>query len=216
MSPNMHDDPIFSALPSRLEALRARIADIDRNWTNPVRIVAVTKGFDHRAVDAAAAAGCDAIGENYGQEIVAKRESLEGSDLDLHFIGHLQSNKIRQLTDLVSVWSTIDRPSVIDELAKRSPGAAIHLQVNTTGEAHKGGCAADEVGDLIALFRSDLDGLNENSQLIIYNTIVQVLKVISGDPLFPTMYPSDSDKDFDKSSREDYAARWIEWFANHN
>lgn len=140
----------FGALPAGLAALRDRIARIDRRWIHPVRIVAVTKGFDRRAVDAAAAAHCDAIGENYAQEILAKRDALERSGTDVYFIGHLQSNKIRQLVGLISVWSTIDRGSLIDELTKRAPGAAIRLQVNTTGEAQKGGCTPGEVGELIA------------------------------------------------------------------
>ena len=139
----------LGTLPVELAALRARIATIERRLAHPVRIVAVTKGFDRSAVDEAAAARCDAIGENYAQEILAKRDALERSGVPVHFIGHLQSNKIRQLVDLVSIWSTIDRDSLIDELAKRAPGAAIRLQVNTTGETQKGGCAVPEVGGLI-------------------------------------------------------------------
>jgi hypothetical protein len=142
-------DNSFSTLPRQLDALRSRIAGVDRRWTHPVRVVAVTKGFDERAVDAAAAAHCDAIGENYAQEILAKRPALERSGADIHFIGHLQSNKIRQLVDVISVWSTVDRPSLVDELAKRSPGATVRLQVNTTDEPQKGGCAPDAVGELI-------------------------------------------------------------------
>ncbi len=154
MTPAMPDqnrdaEPPFGTLPVELAALRASIATIGRRFSHPVRIVAVTKGFDRTAVDAAAAAHCDAIGENYAQEILAKHDALEHSGVPVHFIGHLQSNKIRQLVDLVSIWSTVDRDSLIDELAKRAPGAAIRLQVNTTGEAQKGGCAVDEVGGLI-------------------------------------------------------------------
>ena len=93
------------------------------------------------------------------------------------------------------------------------PGSTTDLREILWLIADSGG--ESQVGDLIALFRSDLDGLDENSQLFIYNTIVQVLKVISGDPQFPTMYPSDSDEDFDKSSREDYAAQWIKWFSKN-
>jgi hypothetical protein len=147
-------EPPFSTLPAELAALRARVATIERTFIHPVRIVAVTKGFDRSAVDAAAAARCDAIGENYAQEILAKRDALECSGVPVHFIGHLQSNKIRQLVDVVSIWSTIDRGSLIDELAKRAPGAAIRLQVNTTGESQKGGCTADEVGGLIERARA--------------------------------------------------------------
>jgi pyridoxal phosphate enzyme (YggS family) len=149
MMSGVMSDVSFNTLPDRLEALRSRISRVDRRWTHPVRVVAVTKGFDERAVEAAAAARCDAIGENYAQEILAKRHALERSGIDVHFIGHLQSNKIRQLVDVIAVWSTVDRVSIVDELAKRSPGAVIRLQVNTTGESQKGGCTPDAVGELV-------------------------------------------------------------------
>jgi pyridoxal phosphate enzyme (YggS family) len=152
----------FGRVSAEFAALRARIDAIDRRWDHAVRIVAVTKGFDASAVDAAASAHFDAIGENYAQEMLAKRDALECSGADIHFIGHLQSNKVRQLTGLVSVWSTIDRASLVDEVAKRAPGAVVRLQVNTTDEAQKGGCPPAEVGPLIERARDrglHVDGL---------------------------------------------------------
>ncbi len=142
-------DGEFSDLPKHLEHLRERIDAVDRPWSHDVRIVAVTKGFDHCAVDAAGAARCTAIGENYAQEILSKREALVRTGADIHFIGHLQSNKIRQLAGIVSIWSTIDRPSLADELAKRSPGANVRLQVNLTDESQKGGCEPDTLAALL-------------------------------------------------------------------
>ena len=139
----------FSDLPERLAALRDRIESIERPSSHDVRIVAVTKGFDRRAVEAATAAQCTAIGENYAQEILSKREALARSGADVHFIGHLQSNKVRQLVDLVSVWSTVDRASLVDELAKRSPGATIRLQVNLTHEPQKAGCEPERLAGLL-------------------------------------------------------------------
>ncbi len=151
IDPERADSPThpFGMVPGEFAALRARIDSIDRRWDHPVRIVAVTKGFDASAVDAAASAHFDAIGENYAQEMLAKRDALERSGADIHFIGQLQSNKVRQLAGLVSVWSTIDRASLVDEVAKRVPGAVVRLQVNTTDEAQKGGCPPTDVGALI-------------------------------------------------------------------
>lgn len=150
MNPSHPPEPQpFPGLGDRLSALRRRVEAIDRRWTHELRIVAVTKGFDHRAVDAAAAVGCTAIGENYAQSILAKRDAIAASGLDLHFIGQVQSRKIRQVASLVDVWSSIDRPSLIDELAKRAPRARLRLQVNTTNEPQKGGCRPDAVGELL-------------------------------------------------------------------
>jgi pyridoxal phosphate enzyme (YggS family) len=154
----MSADASFLEVGTRLDAVLARVAAVERAWTHPVRVVAVTKGFDGAAVAAAAAAGCTAIGENYAQEIRAKRPAIETAietaGVQLHFIGHLQRNKVRQLADLVTVWSSVDRESLVDELARRAPGAAIRLQVNTTGEEQKAGCAPGEVPALIERARA--------------------------------------------------------------
>ena len=129
--------------------MHERIARVERPWTHPVEVLAVTKGFAGSAIEAAVAAGCTAIGENYAQDLLAKRDVIERLRPELHFIGHLQTNKVRQIADLVSVWETIDRESVIREVAKRAPRARVLLQVNATGEEQKGGCRPGEVAALI-------------------------------------------------------------------
>ncbi len=151
-----------SSVAANVAAIRARIEQIDRPFTHTVDIVAVTKGFDESAVAAAVAAGCTAIGENYAQELLSKRTAIEALGARVHFIGQLQSNKVRLIADLVSVWETLDRRSVIAEVAKRAPGARVLLQVNTTGESGKGGCAPADVEPLVDLARESglaVDGL---------------------------------------------------------
>jgi pyridoxal phosphate enzyme (YggS family) len=114
-----------------------------------VAIVAVTKTFGHDAIRAAVAAQCDAVGENYAQEVLAKvEESPIG--LPIHFIGAIQSNKVRQLAPYISLWQGVDRESVISEIGKRAPGAEILLQVNTTNEDSKSGVPPNEVESLLA------------------------------------------------------------------
>ena len=144
----MGDDqrPTAEIVRVRLAALRARLGDVE--------IVAVTKGFGPWALESAVAAGCDAIGENYAQELLAKREVIERLAPEVHFIGQLQSNKVRQIAGLVEVWETVDRMSLVDELAKRAPGARLLVQVDTTGQAGKGGCAPEGVADLVAAARA--------------------------------------------------------------
>lgn len=139
----------FTEVAARLAAVQARIDAVDRRFTHPVEIIAVTKGFDERAVEAAVRAGCRAVGENYAQDLLTKRDVLERLGPAVHFIGHLQSNKVRQIADLVTVWETIDRPSIVREVAKRAPAARVLVQVNATDEATKGGCRPDEVRALV-------------------------------------------------------------------
>lgn len=115
-----------------------------------VDVLGVTKGFGPDAIAAVAADGRRAIGENYAQELVSKREVIEQHGLDVHFIGQLQSNKIRLVADLVAVYQSVDRRSLVDALAKRAPGAAVLVQVDATGEPGKGGCPTDDVAALVA------------------------------------------------------------------
>lgn len=120
-----------------------------RRTGDAVEILAVTKGFGPDAVAAAAAAGLTAIGENYAQELVVKAPAAAAVGLAVHHIGQLQSNKVRQLVDLVDLWETVDRPRLVTELARRAPGARVLVQVDTTAERGKGGCAPAAVADLV-------------------------------------------------------------------
>ena len=137
------------SVSDRVDDVRRRIDAVERSWTHHVRLVGVTKGFGPEAIDAAVAAGCDSIGENYAQELLEKRPTLERLGPELHFIGRLQRNKVRQLVGIVDVWCSLDRASLIDEVAKRAPGARVLVQVDTTGDPAKGGCGLDEVAGLV-------------------------------------------------------------------
>ena len=140
------------AVAERAAALRARIERTERDWAHPVSVTAVTKAFDPPIVDLAATCGFDRIGENYAQELLGKVDRLDALGdrrPQVDFIGRLQSNKVRQLVDVVDLWCSVDRPSLVDEIAKRAPGARILVQVNSTGEESKGGCDPDAVADLV-------------------------------------------------------------------
>ena len=129
-------------------ALRNRIAQAGGT---DVALVGVTKTFGSQAWQFAKAAGCDAVGENYAQEVVQKAGEVALADrLPVHFIGQLQSNKIKQLVGIVDVWQSIDRLALLTEIAKRTPesGSQVLLQVNVTGEDEKGGCAPAQVAEL--------------------------------------------------------------------
>ena len=151
-----------ATVAARLADTRARI---EAAGGGPdVAILAVTKAFGPEVVDIAVAAGCTAIGENYAQELLSKQDSIAAHPgLGVHFIGQLQTNKVRQLAGLVTMYETVDRAKLAREIAKRAPGAAVMLQVDTsalTGDAAdgKGGCP---IADLDALVESvgslDLD-----------------------------------------------------------
>ncbi len=138
---------------TRVAELRDRIS---RAGGVGVGIVAVTKTFGIDAWSDAKYAGCEAVGENYAQELIAKSQQVDRAErLPVHFIGQLQTNKIKSLFDIVDVWQSVDRASVVTELVKRqmartSAGRCeILVQVNTTSEMDKGGCEPTEVETLV-------------------------------------------------------------------
>lgn len=116
-----------------------------------VDVVAVSKTFPVEAVMAVREVGGTRFGENYAKEAIDKVEDLRRRGIDgceWHFIGALQSNKVRSLAAVVDVWQTVDRASIVDEIARRHPGARVLLQVNSTGESTKNGCAPADVESL--------------------------------------------------------------------
>ncbi len=132
-----------------MAAVRERIVDAGGD-PDRVTVVAVTKGFGPEAPLAALEAGIVHLGENYAQELVAKAGAVGDDPAPVwHFIGGLQSNKVRLLAPHVSLWETIDRASLGSEVAKRAPGAAVLVQVNISGEAAKGGCPPEQAADLV-------------------------------------------------------------------
>jgi len=113
-------------------------SEISNAGGSEVSLIAVTKSFGIDALRAASNAGCEGVGENYAQELLEK-VTVGLPLIDVHFIGALQSNKVRSLAGHVALWQSVDRDSVVDELGRRAPGASILIQVDTTQEPSKGG-----------------------------------------------------------------------------
>ncbi len=124
---------------ANLARIRDRIADGGGDPAS-VTVVAVTKGHGVDAVHAALAAGLRDIGENYGQELVAKAEALDGDERPRwHFIGQLQRNKVRAVAPYVHLWHTVDRLRLGEEIGRRAPGAPVLVEVNLTDDPARGG-----------------------------------------------------------------------------
>lgn len=146
----------MTAVAERVAQVRRRISDAGGDPAR-VTIVAVTKGFGADAVDAAAEAGLVDVGENYAQELLAKAGEVE-STVRWHFLGAVQRNKVSRLAPHVAVWQGVDRIEAGQEIARRSPGATVLVQVNIDGAPERNGCAVGEVQSLVRdLQRLDLD-----------------------------------------------------------
>ena len=140
----------FGALPERLAHVRAEIArrQAAAGRTDPVTIVAVTKGFGLEAVEAALAAGLADVGENRVQEALEKLDTPVGRRAKWHLVGHLQLNKAKHVAGRFALIHSVDSAELAEELDKRAGGGAAHgakqrvlLQVNVAGETQKSGCA---------------------------------------------------------------------------
>lgn len=143
--------PTPDVVRERLAVVRERIRSAGGD-PDVVEVLGVTKALPVEVVGLAASCGLTAVGENYAQELVAKADAHEaagGPRLDWHMIGPVQRNKVRLLAGRVALWQTVDRSSLVREIAKRDAGAAVLVQVNTTGEAQKAGCAPADVGALV-------------------------------------------------------------------
>jgi len=131
---------------------RIRLA-AERSGRDPaaVRLVAVSKTQPAEAVAAAREAGHGLFGENYVQEFLDKARQLPDS-VEWHFIGSLQSNKVKYIAGLVSLIHSVDRISLAREIdrqwEKTGTICDILLQVNISGEETKSGTTAAGVIEL--------------------------------------------------------------------
>jgi len=121
-----------------------------------VRLLAVSKGQPAEKIRSLRRAGATLFGENYVQEFLEKHEELRDDDIRWHFIGHLQSNKVKYIIDKVECIHSVDSVKLAEEIQRQAEkhGIAkmpVFLQVNVGEEESKSGVA--EEGTL-ALYRA--------------------------------------------------------------
>ena len=119
---------------------------------NDVLLLAVTKTFTAEKIKQAVAAGICDFGENYVQELSEKKVQLQQDGVRWHFIGHLQSNKVKHIADYIHLIHSVDNFHLAEEISKRAERARriidILLEVHTTDEATKYGVLPDKAVDL--------------------------------------------------------------------
>lgn len=143
------------SIAANLEQIRKRIdAAALRGGRDPasVRLVAVSKTKPAEAVDEAALAGQLIFAENYVQEFAAKAPQVR-EPVQWHFIGGLQSNKVRQIAGLVEMIHSVDRLSLAQEIDRQwgrlGKKCDILIQVNVACEATKCGTTSEGMLDLV-------------------------------------------------------------------
>lgn len=162
-------------IAAALSEVRARITEASAAAGRPegsVRLIAVSKKMPGDDVRAALAAGQEDFGENYAQELRDKRATLAadgdagpggagGGRPRWHYLGPIQSNKVKYLAGQVELIQSLDDGAILQEIDRRLPVAlgartearqACLIQVNIAGETRKGGVPPHRLGALLDLF----------------------------------------------------------------
>lgn len=142
-------------IAANITQIQERIAEVcKRCQRDPsgVRLIAVSKKKPATDIDAAAKAGQRLFGESYVQECVAKIDEVS-ADVEWHFIGVLQTNKVKYLRGKVAMIHSVDRFSLAEEInrqwGKDDACVDILLQVNLGEEESKSGTTASALFDLV-------------------------------------------------------------------
>ena len=156
---------LFEALGERLRSLQTEVGAVESKLRltqiQPI-LVAVTKTVPQAAIRVLLEAGHRVFGENRVQEAWEKWPPLREDyrDIELHLIGPLQTNKVKQAISLFDAIETLDRPKLARVLAEEGAKGRrlprLFIQVNTGEEANKTGVFPAEADSFLALCRSEL------------------------------------------------------------
>lgn len=154
LSPNLATAPVAANLAAVRARIAAACAEVGRR-ADSVCLIAVSKTISVERITPALDAGQRAFGENRVQELIAKWPPLRERhpDLELHLIGALQSNKVREAMAHADFIHSLDRPKLAEAIAaerdraKRCP--KLFAQVNTGEEPQKAGIGPREADAFI-------------------------------------------------------------------
>lgn len=157
-------DNFYGYVDDNLKAIRENIAETAEKCgrdVNSVKLMAVTKTVAPEIVNHAVSLGINLLGENRVQEFLSKQEVYDKS-AQVHFIGHLQTNKVKYIIEPVSMIQSVDSLKLAQEINRL---AVVHnkvmdilCEVNIGGEDSKSGVSPENLNDLIEQI-SAMDGL---------------------------------------------------------
>jgi len=146
----------MESIISNLKIIRYRMKHAcEKTNRNPedVRLLLATKTVDSEHINFALQQGETLIGENKVQELKQKCNAVKDLNPEIHFIGHLQSNKIKDVLKWASCIESIDRASVAQKLQQRlaleEKSIDVYIQVNTSFEESKFGVSPDQTIELV-------------------------------------------------------------------
>lgn len=147
----------FSDVAQNIQRVReeiARAAHLCGRDPNEISLMAVTKGHSAQRINDAIASGIRLLGENRAQELAARYADYRlAPQCEVQFIGHLQSNKVRQVIDKVSMVQSLDRVSLARELNRCAEAAGrampVLVEVNVGREPGKSGVDPARLEDFL-------------------------------------------------------------------
>jgi pyridoxal phosphate enzyme (YggS family) len=152
----MTEKPSTDSIESRVSAVLERVsAEALRVHRDPgeIRVMAVTKTAPAESVNRAVAAGIRLLGENRAQELLEKYGDYRLSDCEVHFIGHLQTNKVNAVIKKVSMIQSMDSLRLAREIdrcaARHNLVMPVLVELNVAREETKSGVSPEELEDLI-------------------------------------------------------------------
>ena len=139
---NIHTEVVASAI----KAIRDK---------KKIKIIAVSKTQPSVILIEAVSCGITVFGENYALEAIEKHSALSaiGLNPEWHFIGHLQSNKVKLIAPFITMIHSVDSLKLAREISKcaveNNRTIKILIQVNTSSEESKSGCEPNDVNKLV-------------------------------------------------------------------
>lgn len=147
---------MMTQIQRNISNIRARMDDAARaagRDPKEILLCAATKMNDADAVRAAVAGGVDCCGENRVQELLAKQPEGAYDGRPVHFIGHLQTNKVRQVVGRVDLIQSMDRIDLLRAVDKQAQKMGLRqdvlLEVNIGGEESKSGFSVEEIYQIL-------------------------------------------------------------------
>ncbi|MFS0688170.1 YggS family pyridoxal phosphate-dependent enzyme [Sporosarcina sp. 179-K 8C2 HS] len=143
----------LDTLQQRMQKIEQEIqAACDRSGRNrqDVTVVAVTKQVSEDRAREVIEIGVSNLGENRPEGLLAKQENIQSDDVCWHFIGNVQSRKVRDIINQVDFLHSLDRLSIAKEIQKRAASSVdCFVQVNVSGEESKSGLTPSELEGFI-------------------------------------------------------------------
>lgn len=141
-------------MKKRLDLLFKEIEEYEKLYDRKIQLVAITKHYGLDKINQSLDYGVSAVGENRAQEFLEKVDELIGR-VKLHFIGHLQRNKVVQIIPYVDLIHSVDSLRLIEEIQKQAKRIdkvqEILLQVNIAKEERKYGFSLDNLPEALDL-----------------------------------------------------------------